>query len=98
LETETELTQYLKLPVMERETNIYQYWQAKQYEFPIISKIAADFLAIPATSAPSKCVFSVGSDIITKKRNRLTGESVRMIMCLKDWGIITDDDIAEDEE
>ena len=98
LETETELTRYLKLPVMERETNIYHYWQAKQYEFPIISKIAADFLAIPATLAPSECVFSVGSDIITKKRNRLTGESVQMIMCLKDWGIITDDDIAEDEE
>ena len=83
---------------MERETNIHHYWQEKQYEFPIISKIAADFLAILATSAPSKSVFSVGSNIVTKKWNRLTGESVRMIMCLKDWGIITDDDIAEDEE
>jgi hypothetical protein len=48
--------------------------------------------------APLECIFSVGSDIVTKKRNRLTGESVRMIMCLKDWGTITDDDIAEDEE
>ena len=47
---------------------------------------------------PSESVFIVGSDIVTKKRNRLTGESVRLIMCLKDWGIITDDDIAEDEE
>jgi hypothetical protein len=97
LDTETEFTRYLKLPVMPRETNIHHFWKAKQFEFPIISKIAGDFLAIPATSAPSECVFSIGSDVVTKKRNRLTGESVRMIMCLKDWGIITDEDVVEDE-
>jgi hypothetical protein len=84
LDTKTELTKYLKLLVMPQETDIYHYWQAKQFEFPIISKIARDFLAILATLAPSECVFSVGSDVVTKKRNRLTGDSVRMIMCLKD--------------
>jgi hypothetical protein len=83
---------------MLRETNIYQYWKAKQYDFPIISRIAKDFLAIPATSALSECVFSIRSDVVTKKRNRLTGNSVRMIMCLKDGGIITDEDIDDDEE
>jgi hypothetical protein len=83
LDTETELTKYLKQPLMDRKTNIYQYWKAKQFEFPIISKIARDHLAMPATSAPSECVFSVGGDIVTKKRNRLAGESVRMIVCLK---------------
>jgi hypothetical protein len=98
LNTETELTWYLKLPAMPRETNIYHYWKAKQYDFPIISRIAGDFLAIPATSAPSECVFSIGSDVVTKKRNRLTGDSVRMIMCLKDWGIITDEDIDDDND
>jgi hAT family C-terminal dimerisation region len=69
---------------MLQETNIYHYWKAKQFEFPIISKIAGDFLAIPATSAPLECVFNISSDVVTKKRNRLTRDSVRMIMCLKD--------------
>jgi hypothetical protein len=32
-----------------------------------------------------------------KKRNIPTGDSVRMIMCLKDSGIITDEDVVEDE-
>jgi hypothetical protein len=36
--------------------------------------------------------------VVTKKRNRLTGDSVRMIMCLKDWGIITDEDVEEEED
>ena len=75
LDTETELTRYLKLPVMERETNIYHYWKAKQFEFPIISKMAGDFLAIPTTSAPSERVFNVSSDVVTKKRNRFISVS-----------------------
>ena len=40
-------------------------------------------------SAPSKCVFSQGGDIVTKKRNRLTEDSIRMIVCFKAWGIFT---------
>jgi hypothetical protein len=46
--------------------------------------------------APSECVFSQGSDIVTKKRNRLTGESIRMIVCLKAWGLYTDDDGSDE--
>jgi hypothetical protein len=49
-----------------------------------LTTTAGDFLTIPATSAPSECVFSIGSDVVTKKRNRLTGDLVQMIMCLKD--------------
>jgi hypothetical protein len=68
---------------MPRETDIYQYWKAKQFEYPIVSKLAKDYLSIPATSALLECVFSNGGDIVTKKRNQLTGDSVRMIICLK---------------
>jgi hypothetical protein len=53
-------------------------------------------LLIPATSAPSECVFSQGGDIVTKKRNRLTGDSIRMIVCLKAWGLYTDEDSDRD--
>jgi hypothetical protein len=60
--------------------------------------MARDYLAIPATSALLECVFSNGSDIVTKKRNRLTGDSVRRIVCLKAWGIIQDEDLVEEED
>ena len=83
---------------MRRETNIYLYQKAKQYDFLIVSRIAADYLAIPATSAPSECVFSIRSDVVTKKRNKLTGDSVRMIMCLKDLGIVIDEEIDDEDE
>jgi hAT family C-terminal dimerisation region len=82
-ETETELERYLGQERLPRDIDIYQYWKAKQYDYPIIARIAKDYLPIPATSAPFECVFSQGGDVVTKKRNRLTGDSIRMIVCLK---------------
>lgn len=58
------------------ETRSRGYWKAKQYDYPRVACIAKDYLPIPATSSPSECVFSQSGDIITKERNRLTGESI----------------------
>jgi hypothetical protein len=49
-----------------------------------LTTTARDFLVIPTTSSLLECVFSISSDIVTKKRNRLTEDLVQMIMCLKD--------------
>jgi hypothetical protein len=54
--------------------------------------MARDFLAIPASSAPSKRVFSQGGDLITKKRNRISGNNTRFVLCLRNWGILVKDD------
>jgi hAT family C-terminal dimerisation region len=63
--------------------------------------MARDHLAIPATSAPPECVFSYGSDIVTKKRNRLGGDNIRRLLCLRDWGVLETveetNDIGEEE-
>jgi hypothetical protein len=64
--------------------------------------MARDHLAIPVSSVPSERVFSAGGDIITKKRNRISGESVRYLLCLRSWGIIPEDndfnDLVEEED
>jgi hypothetical protein len=39
-------------------------------------------------SAASESVFSVDSDIITKKRNRLGAGNTRRLLCLQDWGVL----------
>jgi hypothetical protein len=90
-----ELERYLKQERVLCDVDIYQYWKSKQYNYPIVACIARDYLAIPATSAPSECVFSQGDDIITKKRNRLTGDSIRMIVCLKSWGVFADEEVED---
>ena len=89
---------------IKRDTDILRYWASKEYKFPIIARIARDHLAIPATSAASECVFSVGGDIITKKRNRLGAGNTRRLLCLRDWGVLekgvddsSDNEIDSDE-
>jgi hAT family C-terminal dimerisation region len=67
---------------MKRDIDILRYLASKKYEFPVITRMARDHLAIPATSAASECVFSVGSDIVTKKRNRLGAGNTRKLLYL----------------
>lgn len=55
-------------------------------------------LSIPATSAASERVFSAGGNIITKNRNRLSGETVRYLLCLRSWGVLPPPEEAEDDE
>lgn len=47
--------------------------------------MARDFLAIPSTSVPSEQCFSTSKNLITDKRNRLAGKTVRACMCLRSW-------------
>jgi hAT family C-terminal dimerisation region len=84
----------MKQQPVKRDTDVYKYWASKEYEFPIIARIARDYLAIPAISAASECVFSVGGDIVTKKRNRLGGSNTRRLLYLQDWGVLAE---GEDE-
>ena len=85
---ETKYRKWIKQQPIKRGTDILRYWASQEYEFPIIARIARDHLAIPATSAASECVFSVGGDIVTKNRNRLSAGNTRRLLCLRDWGVL----------
>uniref|UniRef100_H2ZXV6 HAT C-terminal dimerisation domain-containing protein n=1 Tax=Latimeria chalumnae TaxID=7897 RepID=H2ZXV6_LATCH len=53
-----------------------------QERFPHLSKLARDFLAIPATSIPSEHLFSVAGAIASRKRASLTPQRVDMLMMI----------------
>jgi hypothetical protein len=83
----------MKQQPMKRDTNVFKYWASKEYEYPITARIARDHLANPVTLAASESVFSIGGDIITKKRNKLGVENTRRLLCLRDSSVL-----AEEEE
>ena len=66
------------------------YMQSKSYNFPIITQIARDFLAIPAISSPSERVFSLTGNLISKKRTKIASGNVRYMLCLRSWGFLKD--------
>jgi hypothetical protein len=50
--------------------------------------MARDHLAIPSTSAALECVFSSSSDLISKKRARLSRDNIKRLMCMRNWGVL----------
>jgi hypothetical protein len=62
-----------------------EYWALHGGQFPIIARIAATVLAIPATSADVERLFSITGRILTKYRARLSADRVDMMTCLHGW-------------
>ena len=53
-------------------------------QFPVLSRIARDYLAIQGSAVASEQAFSSGGRTGTKLRNRLTAETFEALQILKD--------------
>ncbi|KAM9910803.1 hypothetical protein OXX69_004125 [Metschnikowia pulcherrima] len=60
------------------------------------SKLLEDCFAASAMSAPAEALFSRMGDIISKKRNKLSPTTIRMLAILKSRGIIREEEIPQD--
>jgi hypothetical protein len=80
----TELGSYFEGSVG-KEVDPLSWWSENQKRFPILSRMARDYLAIPATSAPSERLFSQAGRTISEQRNRLKGDTACALLCLKSW-------------
>ena len=80
------------------DTAIQEYWARKGIESEILGLMARDFIVISATSAPSERAFSHGGDIFSKQRSRLSPVTLRWVVCLRYWAVLSDDDDIGDDE
>lgn len=74
---------YLSQPTIPQEQSPFQYWRDNKSTFPILAATAAKFLSAPSTSVDSERLFSVASNIIDSKRNRLGGQKAEELIFLK---------------
>ena len=63
--------------------NPLDWWRLHNEKYPNIWRMASCVLAIPATSAPSECVFSAAGNIVNKKRVRLKPETLDLLIFLR---------------
>ena len=63
--------------------SIVQWWGLNTARYSVWSSLARDYLSIMATSASSEWAFSSAGIMITKWRNRLKGDIVEALQCLK---------------
>ncbi|CAB5327112.1 unnamed protein product [Rhizophagus irregularis] len=59
-ERDDELKSYFREPTISKSTNVLAWWKVQEANYPNLSKMALDYLAIPATSAPVERIFSSG--------------------------------------
>ncbi|GJT71283.1 ribonuclease H-like domain-containing protein [Tanacetum coccineum] len=65
--------------------DILAWWKEREIQFPILSAMARDLLAVQASTVASESAFSTSGRIISERRSRLTPESVEVCVCLKDY-------------
>jgi hypothetical protein len=65
--------------------DILAWWKNQVDEYPILSQIARDLLAVQVSTIASESTFSAGGRVIDPFRSRLDPEMVEALVCTKDW-------------
>ena len=75
-----------KLNKMSKKNLVYkiegEWWKMNSTRLPMLAKLAKRLLSAPSSSVESERLFSIGGNIYTPKRNRLTAEHGEMLMFL----------------
>jgi hypothetical protein len=91
-----ELDDYLRLTV-ENVADPLVWWHNNRFVYPMLHRMALDYLSAPATSTAVERVFSQGRNLLPYTRNRLSASSIRAYLCLGSWcrnDLVTMHDIA----
>lgn len=80
-----ELEEFTSCCTIETE-NPRLWWIQHEKDYPQLSCMALDLLAIPAMSSEVERVFSSTGMMITDRRNRLKEDVIEAVECMKSWG------------
>lgn len=82
-----ELDKYMSEPLLKHsgQFDILSWWRGRVAEYPILTQIARDVLAIQVSTVASESAFSAGGRVVDPYRNRLGSEIVEALICTKDW-------------
>ena len=60
-------------------------WKENRKKYPILHRISKNILACPPSTVAIELAFSVGRRILDDKRAALTPNTIKVLICLKDW-------------
>lgn len=88
VEIKTEVDKYMLEASEDPRNSNFQllgWWKENAARFPILSQIAKDVFAVPASTVASESAFSLGSRILDPFRASLTPKMVEALVCTSDW-------------
>jgi hypothetical protein len=80
--------------------NVLQWWLDRRAQYPVLSALALQMLAVPASSSDCERFFSGAGRQLTPARSHMHGETLEALESLKWWvrqGIVTVDQLLEAE-
>lgn len=78
-----EISEYLKEGEIEFNCSPFDWWNYKKSKYPLLAKLARQYLSVSATSIPSERLFSHAGNLLTAKRSRLDLELFKRMLFLK---------------
>ncbi|KAJ0134190.1 hypothetical protein HZ326_22758 [Fusarium oxysporum f. sp. albedinis] len=80
----SKLERYLQLEPQETE-GLIEWWMAHPGQFPMVSQLALNILAIPAMATNCERSFSLAKLMLTSQRLSMTTETLEKLQCVKNW-------------
>lgn len=77
---ENEARKYLALSEVPMSTNILEWWASHEQSFPNLSRMAQQYLGVPATSASAERLFSIAGLVYDDLRQNMKDELLESIM------------------
>ncbi|GJS34413.1 zinc finger BED domain-containing protein RICESLEEPER 2-like protein [Tanacetum coccineum] len=83
----TELDKYLNEESLQNADglDLLKWWKNFSGQFPILSKIAKDVLALPITAVRLETCYSTDSNVLNDFRSSLSHSMVEALVCTQDW-------------
>ncbi|XP_041846931.1 E3 SUMO-protein ligase ZBED1-like [Melanotaenia boesemani] len=77
-----EMRRYMEEKPVPRDQDPLLWWKSHEQAFSSLSRLAAKYLGITASSVPSERIFSKAGELVSQRRNRLTGDHVNILLFL----------------
>ena len=77
-----EMKRYNKLKRIGKHEDPLEWWHMNARAFPYLKTVAAIYLSSPPSSVESERTFSIGGNIVTKDRTRLTSDNTEKLIFL----------------
>ncbi|GEQ66618.1 hypothetical protein JCM33374_g281 [Metschnikowia sp. JCM 33374] len=73
------------------DTNVHVFYKMREFVYPVIYRMAKDYLAIPASSKSAERLFSDVKNMVSVNGNGLHPDLIEKLAILKARGVITDE-------
>jgi hAT family C-terminal dimerisation region len=78
--TTNEYDRYIQAPLINFKIQVLNWWRANGHQYPQLSRMVRDTLAVPATRAGVERAFSLSGRVVTVIRSQLSPETISDIM------------------